>query len=308
MSRWKILALWFSGLLLLGWLVNLISPAELGSVLRGVDVRLLLLATLLSLVATVLGACNSYLFVSINHPVGMRAWLGYFWLGWAVGLVMPGQVGDVGLLSWLMKRRGMRWTHSLGRLFLDKLVSLMVMALLALWGLLDVLGRLELAAQSVFTGLCGLVSGVVLLALSYRLPPVRRMVEHGINVLREAIGVARRYPQRLLLNVVLTLLKVVILSLSFWFVFKAVGLHTVAFPLLLRLMAVGSLVAYLPLSVNGVGTVEVTAIALFALYGVEPAPVLAAYLVARALTLALALIPALLGLATAAVLRGQSAA
>ena len=307
MSRWKILALWLSGLLILGWLISIISPAELGNVLRGVDGSLVLLATLLSLVSTVLGACNSYLFVSINHPVGMRAWLGYFWLGWAVGLVLPGQVGDVGLMSWLMKRRGMRWTHSLGRLFLDKLVSLAVMASLALWGLLDVLGRLELAQQSFFTGLFCLVLGVVMLALSFRLPLVRRVVEHALNVLREAAGVARRHPLRLLLNIVLTLLKVVILCLSFWYVFKAVGLDTLPFTLLLRLMAVGSVVAYLPLSMNGVGTVEFTALALFSLYGYEPAGVLAAYLVARAMTLALAWIPALLGLATAAVLRWQSA-
>jgi uncharacterized membrane protein YbhN (UPF0104 family) len=306
MSRTKAILLWLSGLLILALLISIISPAELGSVLRNVDGGLLAWATALSGVATLLGACNSYLFVSISHPVGLRAWIGYFWLGWAVGLVLPGQVGDVGLLSWLMKRRGMRWTHSLGRLFLDKLVSLGVMALLAAWGLLDVVGRFELATWSFFTGLACLVAGIVMLGLTWKLPLVRRIVEHGLNVLREAAGVARRHPARLLLNIALTLVKVVILSFSFWFVCKAVGLETLPFLLLLRLMAVSSLVAYLPLSMNGVGTVEFTAVALFSLYGFEPAAVLAAYLVARVMTLALAWGPALLGLAASGLLRRQS--
>lgn len=303
MNRARVAALWLAGLLVLAALVGVISPAELGAVLRQVDAGLLAWATLLSAIATLLGAANSYLFVSIDHPVGLRPWLGYFWLAWAVGLVLPGQVGDVGMLSWLMKRRGMRWTHSLGRLFLDKLLSLVVMAALAAWGLLDLLDRLDLVQGQLLFVASALAVAALLLALLYRLPGARRFLQHGIDVLGEAAAVARAHPWRVLLNVLLTLAKVLVLALSFWYVCKAAGFEALSFALLLRLMAVSSLVAYLPLSMNGVGTVEVTAVALFPVYGFEPAVVLAAYLLARVMTLALAWLPALAGLALVAARR-----
>jgi len=297
MNRFKVLLLWVASLLILMFLVRAISPYDVGSRIRAVDGFWLVWAAVFACAATLLGAINSYLLVTISHRINFSAYVGFFWVAWACGLVLPGQVGDMGVLSWLMKRNGMRWTHSLGRLFLDKLVSLFIIATVAACGLLSVLDRLELTYHKLWWGLGGVLVVALSLALAWRVPAAQRWLQHALNVLGESAGIARRHPLRMFCNIILTTVKVVVLSLSFWFVFKSVGLLELPFLLLFQLMAVSSIVAYLPLSMNGVGTVEVAGVTLFSIFGVDAAAVLSGYLVSRMMTLVLAWLPSLLGLA-----------
>lgn len=296
MSRRKAILLWASGLLILGLLLQAISPAAVGETMRGVDLPLLLVAALLCVASTVLGAFNSHLLLAIDHPGRFGNYLGYFWLAWAFGLVVPGQVGDMGMLSWLMQRDGMRWTRSLGRLFVDKLASLLVTGGIAVFALFTVLERLDVPGGGMWWLLAGLVLAAGALFVAVRVPSLARLLQKAVEIFGESLALARRHPMRICVNLLITCFKVLLLSLSFWYVFKAVGVGTLPFGLLFQLMAVGSIVAYLPLSMNGVGAVEVTAVSLFPLFGVAPAQVLAAYLVARLMVLALAWIPALAGL------------
>jgi uncharacterized membrane protein YbhN (UPF0104 family) len=52
------------------------------------------------------------------------------------------------------------------------------------------------------------------------------------------------------------------------------------------------LIAYVPISFNGLGTVEVSAIALFGAAGVEAAAVVSTYVALRLITMAVAWLPA----------------
>ena len=63
------------------------------------------------------------------------------------------------------------------------------------------------------------------------------------------------------------------------------------------LVTVSLLVAYIPVSFNGLGTVEITGILLFSLLGLGEELVLSSYLVLRATVMLIAWMPSLLILA-----------
>lgn len=290
----RVTLLWLSGLLILFLLVRSISPGDVGRTLLDINVGLLGWAALFAGLATLVGAFNSYLLLTARRETPFRGYLVYFWIAWAFGLVLPGQVGDVGVLSWAMRSRGFRLTHSLGRLFLDKLVSLAVIGGIALYGLLDVLGQLDIAFDRLWWLLALAALACAALYIGWHIPLARTWLQHGIAVVLEAVDTARSFPRRLLVNLVLTVAKILIQAFSFWLVCLSVGLQDLHFLLLLKLMAIGSIVAYLPVSMNGVGTVELVAVAVFSLYGYSSAGVLSAYLASRLLFLSLAWIPTFL--------------
>jgi len=89
----------------------------------------------------------------------------------------------------------------------------------------------------------------------------------------------------------LTLVKFLMVTSAYSFVLAAVGVHGLAFGDLLSAVAASSLVAYLPVTANGIGTAEATGVALLGTLGVPATAVLSAYLLLRALVFVLAWLP-----------------
>jgi uncharacterized membrane protein YbhN (UPF0104 family) len=101
-------------------------------------------------------------------------------------------------------------------------------------------------------------------------------------------------PRILLLNLLLSLVKIGLTGISYWLVLG--GLIAAAPPLMnVTIAAISSgLVAYLPLSANGIGTVEMAGTGLFGEIGVSLAVVLSMYVLLRLVNILLAWVPAAL--------------
>ncbi len=82
--------------------------------------------------------------------------------------------------------------------------------------------------------------------------------------------------------------------MSYWYALQAMGqpLTLAELPAITLCAASAGLVAYLPLSLNGIGTVELTGLTLFGALGLPPEKILAAYLWLRVATLIAAFVPA----------------
>jgi len=89
-----------------------------------------------------------------------------------------------------------------------------------------------------------------------------------------------------------TAIKTLLTGLSYWLVLHAIDPAAPRFGTTTVISQSAGLIAYLPISFNGIGTVEVSAIALFRSVGLASATVLSAYLVLRATALAAAWGPA----------------
>ena len=79
---------------------------------------------------------------------------------------------------------------------------------------------------------------------------------------------------------------------AYWAVLRSMTPHAPAFGATTILSQTAGLIAYLPISFNGLGTVELSAVALFGAAGVEAPTVLSAYVALRLITLATAWVPA----------------
>jgi uncharacterized membrane protein YbhN (UPF0104 family) len=251
---------------------------------------------------TLIAAFNSYLLINCHQGIRFRDYLPIYWLAWAAGLLLPGQVGDLVVISSLIRRHEMEWHTSLGRTLVDKAISFLVVSGFAFIGLvgLDQAHLFRWPALSwVEWGGLGVLLALALAGLAARLP--RLLAHHAerpgplgliARTLREIGAVARLHPARMGINLVLTAARTLIVGGAYWLVFLGTGQ---AVPPLLEtacLASASGLVAYLPISLNGIGTVEWAGVALFGLRGIPAVDVVSSYLLLRLLVMGIALLPA----------------
>ena len=287
-----------AGVLLLAGLVAYLTPRALLAQVEAAKPAWLMAAAAAILLATVLGTFALFLLVGRDRALPFRGFLGAYWMSWGVGLVVPGQIGDMATLTALMHRRGLHWPTSLGRILLDKAISLVVLGSFAAWELSVRLPGLSKSPIAILAVASGLV--LVLLMVWIALRKVRRGDGTGSAIkatVVETMRSVRHDPGRTLANVCLTILKFALIVLAYWCVFQALGQDQLEYQRALPLVATSALVAYIPVSFNGLGTVEFAGIALFGSAGVEQSAVLSAYLLLRVMVLAIAWLPLLAALA-----------
>lgn len=260
------------------------------AVLRHADPVWIGVALIAIVVATMLGAINSWIIAAFGSGISFRLFLGAYWAAWALGQVVPGQVGDLIGMSLFLRRRGIALPMAVGRLSVDKLISLF--CTLAMSAGLIVIFAAPLARLA---GLLGACAAVVLLGaflFSRRWSVSHRHVHgwraHLIDGLREAHHVAATRPRAIALNGALTILKLFAIGFCYWTVLHA--LHSNANSLITVTLTANSagLIAYVPFSANGIGTVEAGGLYLFGVLDVSAPIVLAAYLILRFANLAMA--------------------
>ena len=284
------------GLTLLVLLIGYFDPGAIAAKLIGLNPAFVAATVFLILIATFIGAYNTYLLVNLEDSLTFSIFLPRYWLAWAVGLVFPGQVGDIATLSAVMKRRGLNITQTLGRSLADKLISFVLMLGFGCWGIVTLPG-VSLAS---YWPLAILPLMVVAPLLYWQRHPIERFLKrrhHRILefvqlTLRETVQAARYHPGRAAANMVMTSIKIGLIGSAYWCVFQALDHADIALWRVIPLVAASSLIAYLPISFNGIGTVEITGVALFSTLGIAEPTVLSAYLILRILVLALAWLPA----------------
>ena len=76
------------------------------SELSSIDSTWVYLAGVSIVASTLLGAFSMFLIVSRGEEISFFKFLLVYWSSWAVGLVVPGQVGDIASISFLLRRWG----------------------------------------------------------------------------------------------------------------------------------------------------------------------------------------------------------
>jgi uncharacterized membrane protein YbhN (UPF0104 family) len=289
------------GLLVLVGLIVYLTPRALLAQLNGIEPGWLAAAALAVVISTLVGSYALYLLISRDYALPYRRFLGAYWMSWGVGLVVPGQIGDVAMLTMLMQRRGLHWPISLGRSLLDKLISLTVLCAFAAWGLLTLLPEVRVTTAQIAVGAAGLCLIGAALWLAWRNASSgvlnrNRLLEAIRTTTREIVNSALQNPGRMAANFALTILKFGLSALVYWCVFRSLGQGQLAYLHTLPLVAISALVAYIPVSFNGLGTVEFAAIWLFGGAGLAKTTVLSAYLLVRVMVLAIAWLPVSLAL------------
>jgi glycosyltransferase 2 family protein len=302
--RWRAALLVAMALVCLTLVMSWAGPARIVALLREIRWLWLALTAISIICATTVGAWNAYVLSAFHATLSFTRFLAAFWCAWAVGLVLPGQVGDLVSMTAMLRRLGIPGPSALGRLGVDKLISLLV--ILAAAGLLPLVvhdARLRLAAALLVLIGVLLIAGFAL-ATRWRarlLQPagagrVRNMIARTAS---EAIDLVRLKPRTVLANVVMSILKMGLTGLSYWATLAALGHSDVGLFAITVVASSAGLIAYVPLSLNGVGTVEIVGVVLFGALGLGGDVVVSMYLLLRVLNLALAWLPMAIALPVA---------
>jgi uncharacterized membrane protein YbhN (UPF0104 family) len=276
-------ARWGIGLALVGGLLFLARPVQLVERLGRVSVASLTLLLILTAAWLLLGACNVFLLLR-ERGLAFRRFLPHFLTSWAASSLLPGQFGDATLVLWL-REEGVPMSRTAAAYLVDKAVSLgwiLVPAAVGVWLVLPV------ASAWLAPGLATcLVFALLFLARGgARTWIVERLAPRGfaLEPLRRELTQLGRRPKRLVVNAAITICKWGVTALLHWVAFRAVGEVQPAIAVA-TLPFASSLVGYLPISVGGLGTMEWSAVALFAHYGATSTGVVAVYALLRGLLL-----------------------
>jgi uncharacterized membrane protein YbhN (UPF0104 family) len=243
-----------------------------------------------------LGALNVWLLLRRLVPVKPELFARAYVASWAASLVIPGQLGDVTQVM-LLRRAGVPAASSAAAYLLDKVVSLGWLALVAGYGI----GRYThhhpavwlIAALAVACSAA--VALILLLRLRREMPGWLQRVHSAARRAASQLVEFRAQPLAVATNFMVTVVKWLFTTALYLAAFRAVGVR-LSFEAAATIPVMSSLVGYVPLTVAGVGSMELTAVVLFGTLGLAPATVLSAYLLLRAiLVLVAVLLLALLG-------------
>jgi uncharacterized protein (TIRG00374 family) len=287
------------GLSLLALLIWYFGVGEIFEQLKEISPSWALLAAMCILGVGVLGAINIYLFVSRDDALTLVEFMPLYWTSWAIGLVVPGQIGDVASMGFLLRRRAFSLAKVLGRAVLDKAISFAVMLGFVIVGLAVFVKDVILIRRSLLGLVILFVLGVIAIYLMKdrwrRLFDPQKPGMRGAlaRMLAELEQTVRHAPARVLLNIGLTIAKVMVTGAAYWAMFYAMGETNLSLLKIAVLATMAGLIAYLPISLNGLGTVEAAGIFLFGQAGIAATTVLSAYIGLRILVLAMAWVPTL---------------
>jgi len=287
---------WAAGATLLGILVLAAGPARLVDTLGRASPAWIAAIALLACTWLLLGALNVWLLLRRLVPVRPGLFARAYVASWAASLVIPGQLGDATQVV-LLRRAGVPATSSAAAYVLDKVVSLTWLMLVAAYGI----GRYTryrpavwLLGAVVIGGSAGITLMLLLRVRSGTPPWLQRGLSTAGRTLSQ-VAQFRAHPALVGTNFTLTVVKWLFTTALYLAAFRAVGVP-VGFEAAATIPVMSSLVGYLPLTVAGIGSMELTGVVLFGTLGVAPASVLSAYLLLRAvLVVGAALLLILLG-------------
>ena len=275
---------------MIGLLFWLIDARALAATLARADPLLIFAICGMSFVSLFLGALNIWLLLRRLGEIPLGAFTEIYLTSWSLGLLIPGQLGDAAQIV-LVRRHGVPAASAAAAYAIDKLASLGMFALIGLYGVARYVGAAAPASAAALA-LVGVLAAASFAIVVVRIRPksllparVREFSDSFEDKL--ALIVDRR--GLVGLNVAISIVKWLIMATMYYTAFAAVG-AAIGFEPAATIPVVSSLVAYIPITVAGLGTTEWTAVGLFAAAGVEPLAVVSVYIIMRGALIACAML------------------
>lgn len=249
--------------------LTIVSPSWFGLVFVGAVLWLLL------------GASNVWLLLRRLEMVPFAPFLRSYLESWLLSLLLPGQLGDASQVL-LLKRAGVPVDKSGAAYILDKAISLLWLGAVSTVGIV-LYARFPARTWVLSIVLGGLLAVIVGWGVARGVPHSKgwaaRVRSVWTSIVAQILGF-RRYPGSIAVNFGLTVLKWVVNTALYVAAFRAVSI-AIALGSAATIPFMSSLVGYVPVTVAGAGTMELTAIVLFGRQGIAAATVLSVYLLLR---------------------------
>lgn len=244
-----------------------------------------------------LGAMNMVVMLQPLVHIPFAQTLGLYCKANMIALVVPGQVGDAVIINFF-RRFSVPISQGTTIFGIDKLITMLWYGIMTMVGLYLLGNEISIEALTPKISRFGIqiAVGSFLVIICLALYMLLRQSRIGGRI-RNWISLSFNYinmgKKMIVVDCCITFFRTLVLGCAYWFAIRAYGppsffLHTLCLPIM------AGLVAYLPISFNGLGTVEVSLVFLFNKIGLEAAQVISAALTLRVLTVFLIGIGALI--------------
>ncbi len=238
----------------------------------------------------VLGAMNMMVMLRplVKKPFGEI--IGLYCKANMVALMIPGQVGDAVIVSFFRKY-SVPISQGATIFGIDKFISTFWYGVMTSLGIYLLKNKIPWQAAVPRIGKVGIliIAGclVVMFALAaygiLQHSHIGQRVKNWISLSFQYIKVGRH---AILFDFCVTFFRTLVLGCAYWFAIGAYGPPS-SFVYTLCLPIMSALVAYLPISFNGLGMVEISLVFLFGKIGMKPAQIISAALTLRLMTVLL---------------------
>ncbi|MCR4335284.1 MAG: flippase-like domain-containing protein [archaeon] len=191
----------------------------------------------------------------------------YSYVAWAIGFVLPGKLGDFSYGS-MLKKNGFSLGEGIAIVTMDKALTLLIILAISTIGILFLINS-ELNNTVIFLIL--LWAGIIIAAFEFGLGLAEKYLPEKISqqFVKFSKPLKKVYSNKvsLLLNFSLTILRIILQTLVFYFILNGFGLG-IDFFTLIFIVTIGTIVSLIPITFSGLGFREGMFIYLLGLQGI----------------------------------------
>jgi uncharacterized membrane protein YbhN (UPF0104 family) len=222
------------------------------------------------------------------HAISFLDFLKVYSNSWVASLIVPGQAGDASIILFL-KKRGIPLTHTSIVYVIDKIITLTVFICISCYGCYMLIPELK---RAVYVFVLFLFVAILLLLLFFYpslMSGLSRIKVKLEEIKAYVVIVFKKNWYLLFLNLLITIVKWGVTSLCFFLAFFSFGKRVDVIDIAV-IPILSTLVGYIPISIAGLGTVEVTAGYLFSKVDIHQTVVINSYMLMRVLQYVLAIL------------------
>jgi len=270
---------------LITYLMYSSNIAMLAATLSNIKLSLAGLTFIILPLVLCIGGINLWLLMNSISRIPLNIFIRAYSYAYAVNLFSPGQLGDISVALFL-KKNGVYYSHSTLAYAVDKFISMMFAISIGYIGvrflLTDLAGQIWIFAIPVICVICAMTCVVLIVYMPSDTGRIGRVKQFIKNTYKEAVLWDAKYTL-ILLNIALTIIRWLVLSVTYYLAFRAFGIEA-KWPEVGIIPIISTLIGYIPISVGGIGTVELCAVYLFSLISIDRVYVIDVYIFIRFIT------------------------
>ncbi len=270
---------------LITYLIHSCNIHMLVSTLSSINLPLASVTFIILPLVLFIAGTNLWLLMNSISRIPLPVFIRAYSYGYAVNLFSPGQLGDISVALFL-KKDGIYYSRSTLAYVVDKCISMIFGISLGYIGarflLTDVADPIWIFGVPMMCAICAMACVVLILYIPYDTGTIGRIKRFIINMYKEAMIWDAKY-KFIIVNIILTIIRWLVLSITFYLAFRAFGIEA-KWPEVGIIPIISTLIGYIPISVGGIGTVELCAVYLFSLISIDRVYVIDVYIFIRFIT------------------------
>jgi glycosyltransferase 2 family protein len=231
-----------------------------------------------------LNAINFHLLAqALGSKIKFKKTLKITLISWSAARLVPGNLGDLSLIP-LFKKEDLSYGQGSALVIVDKIINLLVLLILSSYAFIILVG-LNNTIKIALLLLIPVALFLILIINKRTKKTLRKFLpkflkEYSQGFSKSINQLVLKSPIEILINFILTFLKMASAAILFWIMFKSYNL-SVPFETIISIKALGSVASYLPISPGGLGLKEGVIAFAYQQFSINPTIPSVVYLINR---------------------------